>query len=607
MTDPTSAREMAAGAPAGAGRLSPAAVDATLKLAVAQHQHGNLALAEALYDQVLLIDDANSDALHLKGLLALARGSAAEALALIERACALMPQSALFQRSRADALGSLGRWPAAVSALEAALAIEPAWAEAHAALGIALAAVNDHPRAKQSFARATELAPRLAEAWCNLGALSLADKETARAITAFETALNARPDWFDALNGLGVALTETGRIEKAVAVLDRALAVIGADVPGRADALTNRAVALQALGQWELALANLTEAATLVPGRAAILRNAAKSLTALGRLEEAEAVCTRALAAEPADTSTRYERAFVRLLAGNIAGGFDDYRARPTVDRGRHPMPTEPLPADLTGRKLRLVIEQGLGEHLFFLRYAPVLVARGAELAVEIDAKLARVLAGHGALGRLVDRDQATPGYESILIGDLPYLIGAIDAAPSLILAPDPVLRAEMAERLAALGPAPYVALTWRAGIQDGKSLSKTVPLDLLSRALASLRGTLISLQRNPEPDEAASLARSSGRTIYDLSALNDDLARMLATLALIDDYVGVSNTNMHLRAGLGGTARVLIPHPPEFRWCARDDYSPWFPNFQLYRAEASGWDNAMARLAADLAASPRR
>jgi hypothetical protein len=234
-------------------------------------------------------------------------------------------------------------------------------------------------------------------------------------------------------------------------------------------------------------------------------------------------------------------------------------------------------------------------------------VARGAELAVETHPKLARVLAGHATLGRLIHPEQATPGHEPILIGDLPYLIGAVAAAPSLMLAPDPALRAEMAERLATLGPAPYVALTWRAGIQDGKSLSKTVPLELLGRALAGGQGTLISLQRNPEPDETAIVARSGGRTIHDLSALNDDLARMLAMLTLIDDYIGVSNTNMHLRASVGGTARVLVPHPPEFRWCARGDSSPWFPTFQVYRADATGWTGALTRLSADLAKAARR
>ena len=37
------------------------------------------------------------------------------------------------------------------------------------------------------------------------------------------------------------------------------------------------------------------------------------------------------------------------------------------------------------------------------------------------------------------------------------------------------------------------------------------------------------------------------------------DRERMLALLRLIDEYLGVSNTNMHLCAGLGRSADVLV------------------------------------------------
>jgi hypothetical protein len=78
----------------------------------------------------------------------------------------------------------------------------------------------------------------------------------------------------------------------------------------------------------------------------------------------------------------------------------------------------------------------------------------------------------------------------------------------------------------------------------------------------------------------------------------------MLALLALIDDYIGVSNTNMHLRAGVGKTARVLVPCPAEWRWMAKGNRSPWFPGFSIYRQENNGdWSNALAQLAADLGA----
>jgi hypothetical protein len=58
----------------------------------------------------------------------------------------------------------------------------------------------------------------------------------------------------------------------------------------------------------------------------------------------------------------------------------------------------------------------------------------------------------------------------------------------------------------------------------------------------------------------------------------------------------------MHLMAGLGRTARVLVPHPPEWRWMVREGESPWFPGFETYRQKVDGdWTPALGRLARDL------
>ena len=96
--------------------------------------------------------------------------------------------------------------------------------------------------------------------------------------------------------------------------------------------------------------------------------------------------------------------------------------------------------------------------------------------------------------------------------------------------------------------------------------------------------------------------AATLGRPVHDLSALNEDLESMLVLLSLIDDYVGVSNTNMHLRAGAGKTARVLVPAPPEWRWMAEGKESPWFPGFSVYRQRYDGsWEGALAELQQDM------
>jgi len=70
----------------------------------------------------------------------------------------------------------------------------------------------------------------------------------------------------------------------------------------------------------------------------------------------------------------------------------------------------------------------------------------------------------------------------------------------------------------------------------------------------------------------------------------------------VLDDHVGVSNTNMHLLAGLGRSARVLVPYPAEWRWLRREGRSPWFPAFPVYRqAQSRDWSHALHSLRTDL------
>ena len=87
-----------------------------------------------------------------------------------------------------------------------------------------------------------------------------------------------------------------------------------------------------------------------------------------------------------------------------------------------------------------------------------------------------------------------------------------------------------------------------------------------------------------------------------DCSQINDDLESALACMDLLDDYIGVSNTNVHLTASQGKSGRILIPSPPEWRWMCQGNSSPWMPNFQLYRQDNNGsWDNAINRLKQEL------
>jgi hypothetical protein len=287
------------------------------------------------------------------------------------------------------------------------------------------------------------------------------------------------------------------------------------------------------------------------------------------------------------------------------------------IDRTRWPVPEQPLEDDLSDRHIMVMGEQGLGEELFFLRFAETLKNRGARLTACVDQRLVsmvqRIPFIDDALAKTAD-PEFEANAQAWLMGDLPWLTGAGGQTPP----PAPIAaletkRAAIARRLADANGGPFIGLTWRAGVESRTTLYKVAPTDLLLEATRGLPGTLLALQRNPRDGEISELAERSGREILDFTDLNDDLEGMLALMEQIDAYAGVSNTNMHLAAAAQAAGarlhcHVLVPSPAEFRWLAEGDKSPWFPGFTPYREDPRrGWEPVSERLAQGLRTEPDR
>jgi hypothetical protein len=314
----------------------------------------------------------------------------------------------------------------------------------------------------------------------------------------------------------------------------------------------------------------------------------------------------------PDFAEARVNLGYALLAQGKFAEGWaaTGFRAHPQVNLRDPAMRVavahhEALPAQPGA--IIVHAEQGLGDTLFFLRFVPQLRARGHRLAFWGDARLHPILKPTGLFEHFMGAEAMPgPGLTLLWAGELPRLLGAVEPAsfpPPLALVSDAQRREALRARLASWGPPPYVGVTWRAGLpRTGRVvLSKSIAPEVLGGALAGLGATLVSLQRKGETREAAALAAAAGTPLHDATSVNDDLEDALALLDLLDEYVCVSNTNTHLRAGVGRGARVLVPWPPEWRWLA-NARSPWFPGIPTYRQGRDGdWGAALEGLRTDL------
>jgi hypothetical protein len=195
-----------------------------------------------------------------------------------------------------------------------------------------------------------------------------------------------------------------------------------------------------------------------------------------------------------------------------------------------------------------------------------------------------------------------------VALGDLPLLLGfdGQDAIPApYALEPHAETLTEIALLLEELIDGPILAITWRAGFAADAAMRKQLSLAEIAAVARLWDGPVVAVQRAPDVGELAQLERSSGKKIHDFCALNDDLVQMAALLHVVDEYIGVSNTNMHVMASLGNASRVLVKQPGEWRWLAAGPSTPWMPRARLYREDRlAGWTPALRMLGADLAAA---
>jgi tetratricopeptide (TPR) repeat protein len=207
--------------------------------------------------------------------------------------------------------------------------------------------------------------------------------------SAFDEGLRLEPDNAELLNGRGVTLLELRRPAEALESFDRLLV----SAPGHRDALGNRANALLKLNRVAEALAAYERALELAPKNAPLLANRAAALRRLNRPHEALMSAASALAIKPDFAHARFVESVARLSLGDFSAGWRAYESRWHVgwlasQRRDYGAPLWLGEQSLDGKTILLHAEQGLGDTIQFVRYAPLLAARGAKIVLEVQPEL---------------------------------------------------------------------------------------------------------------------------------------------------------------------------------------------------------------------------
>jgi predicted O-linked N-acetylglucosamine transferase (SPINDLY family) len=229
--------------------------------ALALHRQGQLALAQAVYEQILEIQPGNVDALHLLGVIAAQMRNPRKAVELIDKAIELNPNSAAAYNNRGSALKELGRFEEALADYDRAIAIEAGYAEAHFNRGVVLYELKQLAAALASYAQAIAVKPNFAGAYYNRGIVLRELRQFDAALASYDRAIAIKADYVEAYLNRGNVLSDLQQFPAALASYDRVISIR----PDYAAAHMSRANVFLDLKQYETAIAAFDQAAALKP------------------------------------------------------------------------------------------------------------------------------------------------------------------------------------------------------------------------------------------------------------------------------------------------------------------------------------------------------
>jgi tetratricopeptide (TPR) repeat protein len=564
-------------------------------LAVAlQHlQAGNVSEAERRYREILQAQPSHADGWFFLGTACHMQGKLQEAQMNYRRAIGLQPEHASAFYNLALALEQLGQVEEAAASYSQALQFEPGNLAALTNLGNVLKASGRLDDAIACYREVLRLKPDFAEVHANLGNVLSDQAKLVEAESSYRRALDLRPDYAETHYNLGILCSKKGIVEDAIACYRRALSC----KPTYLEAHVNLGNALRLTGQMDDALTSFQQALQLKPDFA----------------------------------SAHWNRAVVLLARGEFKEGWREYEWRWAQHTFARRQFTQPLwdGTDLHGKTILLYAEQGLGDALHFIRFAPLVKRLGGKVLVECPPQLLRLLAGFPGVDQLLARGAQLPMFH--VQAPLLSLPGIFDTDLASIPATAPYLHAEpklvahwlhkmsgvrcsisdvgrgvldIGHQTPDTGRVFKIGIAWQGNPTNPGDRYRSIPLAFFNR-LAHVPGVqLISLQKGQGTEQLREIPGPF--PILDLgSALDETTGAFVDTAAVMMnlDLVISSDTAIpHLAAALGVPVWLALSLAPDWRWLLHREDSPWYPTMRLFRQTRFGdWQEVFDRIANEI------
>lgn len=580
-------------------------IDSILAQASSAHTSGALEDAEVLYRHLLECAPDHLHALYLLSVLYLQTGRYPSAIPLLERLLELNPKHVDALMHLGFACRESGDVQRAETCYRQVLVLDPANSQAHFNLAELYQFLGRLDEALVHYGETVKLAPTAADAWFNQGVLYYTCKNFPAAEMAYRQFLVLRPDSVEAHYNLGSVLHDIGKLDEAKFEYLRALAL----KPDLFDAHRGIGNILMYERDYAAAVDRYRQALVLKPDDVELKNNLGVVLQKLNRLDEALVCFREALQCVPGHINAHFNLALVLLLKGNFAEGWAEYEWRRRI-KGRTLDILEQSEwdgASLAGKTILIRAEQGFGDTFQFIRYAPLVKARGGRVIFECQAGLQRLLRSVEGIDEITQKTasgKVLGQFDTYIpLLSLPRVFHTdLDSIPAQVpyIKPEPWLAERWRARLAADRNL-KIGFVWAGRPTHEDDRNRSAVLSDFFKLAHATGISLYSLQKGSPVDALASVP--PGAVVTNLDAELEDFADTAAAIANLDLVISVDTSVAHLAGALGKPVWVLLPYAPDWRWLMEREDSPWYPTMRLFRQPQGGnWDAVFEQVSAALA-----
>ncbi|WP_244850601.1 methyltransferase domain-containing protein [Caballeronia sp. SL2Y3] len=261
----------------------------------------------------------------------------------------------------------------------------------------------------------------------------------------------------------------------------------------------------------------------------------------------------------------------------------------------------------LSGKTIAIWSEFGLGDEIFFLRFAKIFREQcGAERVVVVcQAPLVELYEASLGSDDVVNVQHAA-NMSGIDYWVFPHAIPAhlplqLDALPATV----PYLRApaSVPSKLPDVAPGKLkVGVVFRGNPTHENDGHRSLPSLAVLNDLFAMEGIeFFSLQKGAGADEVARYATERAN-FHDVGARLNTMAETASAIAALDLVLTVDTSVAHVAGAMGKPVWLLLPSYGDWRWHYTREDSPWYPTMRLFRRRFGGdWAEVVARVGGHL------